>query len=944
MNGLREWLMSVSPPLIAGVALDVNVDIVFDYHVPPALDALLTVGQLVQVGFRTTLEVGIIVSLERRPDDGRTLKPILDLLDAQPVVTPHQIAIARWMAHAYRAPLGACVWLWLPAGMTGRRDIAVSVADSTPVGNASPGDLTPEPDSPMLRGLTATQQELVTLLRLRGTLRTKQLNAALGGQHWRGAVDKLAAAGIVNKTPLLAPPRARARMVQTAALAIPPHEIETRIHTIARPSRPADLLAAIADGITERRAALSAADATNAHLEKLIAAGYVVLDNDKLGLAIPPAEIPAVLNALRKLEKPLHILRILAREQDANAGKPLEVSWIYAQADATLGDLKRLEAGGLIALGEKQMWRDPIRQADAASRADATLTDALNIPPPLTPAQDAAWSAIRAAILTRAAPSAGVSMGDVPTGGGDAAWTFLLHGVTGSGKTEVYLRAIELTLGLGRQAIYLVPEIALTPQTIARVNARFPGRVIVLHNRISDGERYDAWTRARDGLASVVVGARSALFAPFPDVGLIILDEEHDHSYKQSPGFQQPYYDARRAAEQIARHARAVVILGSATPDIQTRYRAERGAITRLALPHRVAIPAAGAPMLPDVHGDLPPVQIVDMRAELHAGNTSIFSTALHEGVRAALEHGEQALLFLNRRGQATYVFCRECGYVAACPRCETPLTHHYDGVLRCHHCGYHQPELVQCPICHSRKIKHFGAGVQQVESTLKATLPAARVLRWDADTASGTHAHEQIMARFVKHEADILIGTQMISKGIDIPRVTFVGIINADVGLTLPDFRASERGFQVMTQVAGRAGRGSRAGRVVLQTYMPDHYAIIHAARHDYDGFYQRELAYRKTMGYPPYRRMARLLFRATQVDRARGDAERTAAALHAHIERQHLTGSSVIGAAPCFFEKIDNHYRWHVLLRSPDPVAALRHFEIAPHCIIDIDPNDIL
>ncbi|MDZ4766673.1 MAG: primosomal protein N', partial [Chloroflexota bacterium] len=812
-------------------------------------------------------------------------------------------------------------------------------------GNPSAEDGAPDATP---RGLNATQRDLLALIKRRGTLRTVQLNAALSGQNWRGAVDAMAAAGIVQKTPILAPPRARARFVQTAALAIPPSEINARIAAVERPSRPADLLAVVANGTTDKKAALKAASANATHLEKLIDAGYVTADDTQIALAIPPANVADTLNLLRKLDKPLQILRLLAREMSANDGQPLDVSWVYAQADAELSDLKRLEAGGLITLSERQQWRDSLKDTPIQPSA----------PPPLTSEQEQAWNAIRAAILARSSAAQAHPLpefdlpadvtADTPPLTDAAAWTFLLHGVTGSGKTEIYLRAIELTLGLGRQALFLVPEIALTPQTVARVAGRFPGRTVVIHSRISEGERYDAWARARDGLASVVVGARSALFTPFPDAGLIILDEEHDSSYKQSPSFHQPYYHARRVAEMLTRQRDAVLILGSATPDIETTYRAARGEITRLELPHRIAFRASssasahGAPT--DAHGDLPPVQIVDMRAELRGGNSSIFSGALREGVRAALERGEQSILFLNRRGQSTYVFCRECGYVAACPRCDAPLTHHREGVLRCHRCGYSQPEPVQCPICHSRKIKYFGAGTQQIESALQAAFPGVRVLRWDADSAAGAGAHEQIMERFIAHEADVIVGTQMISKGIDIPLVTFVGIVSADVGLTLPDFRANERAFQLLMQVAGRAGRGWRGGSVVLQTYQPENYAIIAAASHDYARFYERELAFRKEMGYPPFRRLARLIIRYTDAQKTQAEAERAAVLLRQRIAHLHLTATTVIGAAPCFFGKENNYYRWHVLLRGPDPTLALRELELPAGWVIDIDPTEIL
>ncbi len=539
--------------------------------------------------------------------------------------------------------------------------------------------------------------------------------------------------------------------------------------------------------------------------------------------------------------------------------------------------------------------------------------------------------------------------------------TFLLHGVTGSGKTELYLRAIDLTLKLGRSAIFLVPEIALTPQTVRRVAARFPGKTAVVHSALSEGERYDTWRRARDGLVQVVVGARSALFTPLPNVGLIVLDEEHDSSYKQSPPILPPYYHARDLAEAMMQRSGGVVVLGSATPDIETTYRVERGEIEKLELPrrimgHRVRIyeQAERAGVMPHyrpdsaedaVMIDLPPVKIVDMRTELKEGNTSIFSRALQHNLAEVLDRGEQAILFLNRRGQSTFVFCRDCGYIAKCPRCDMPLTHHRFGSnLRCHHCGFTQPEPTVCPECGSKRIKFFGAGTQQVEETLVQMFPKARVVRWDSDTADSAEAHEAILQRFIERRADVMVGTQMVAKGLDLPLVTLVGVVSADVGLALPDFRAGERTFQVLTQVAGRAGRGLLGGRVILQTYQPDHYAITTASRHDYAAFYQREIGYRRDLGYPPFRRLLRILFRFPSETKAQQEAERAAGLLRRRLQALHMTGTELIGPAPCFFTRENNVFRWQVLLRGPDPTPALEGIDIPRGWYVDVDPVEVL
>jgi primosomal protein N' (replication factor Y) len=539
---------------------------------------------------------------------------------------------------------------------------------------------------------------------------------------------------------------------------------------------------------------------------------------------------------------------------------------------------------------------------------------------------------------------------------------YLLHGVTGSGKTEIYLRAIDLALRQGKSALFLVPEIALTPQTVRRVAARFPGKVAVIHSGLSEGERYDTWRRCRDGLVQVIVGARSALFAPLPNIGVIILDESHDSSYKQSPPIPPPYYHARQVAEAMIRQHGAVLIMGTATPDIETAYRAERGEIRRLELAqrimgHRVRVGELSerAGVLPRyqhedeaqdaMHIDLPPVRVVDMRDELRAGNTSIFSTALQSALSDVLNRREQAILFLNRRGQATYVFCRDCGHVALCPRCDSPLTYHRAGdMLRCHRCNHSEPEPTLCPACRSRRIKFFGAGTQHVEMALAELFPRVRIARWDADTADSPEAHEAILQRFIDRKTDVMIGTQMVTKGLDLPLVTLVGVISADTAINLPDFRAGERTFQLLTQVAGRAGRGLLGGQVLLQTYNPQHYAIQAASRHDFHGFYQQEIAYRKRLGYPPFRRMIRILFRFPTELQAMSEAERAANMIRHRMKMLNMSGTELIGPAPCFFGRENKFFRWHVLLRGPDPVTALEGLNLPKGWFVDVDPVDIL
>lgn len=656
-------------------------------------------------------------------------------------------------------------------------------------------------------------------------------------------------------------------------------------------------------------------------------------------LAIEPEEIHDVIDDLQKRPKSSDlyavILEFLASKMDA-----VEVGVVYEETGAKQNHLKRLADEGLVILGEEEIWRDPL---------EGRIFNP-DTPPMLTPAQESVREAISAHMTA--------VNGDHPP----KPSVFLLHGVTGSGKTEIYLRAVELALAQGRQAIILVPEIALTAQTIRRFAARFQEQVSIVHSKLNPGERFDVWRRARTGDVKIIVGARSALFAPLPDVGLIILDEEHDDSYKQDAEFSPPHYHAREVAIELMRQNHGTVILGSATPDVTTMFRAEQGEFIYLHLPDRVLAHRAAveeqvqALKLQSPHYyetevreavslELPPVQIVDMRHELKAGNRSIFSRALQSALHQTLSAQQQAILFLNRRGTATFVMCRDCGYIAKCPRCDTPLTYHApQEALRCHHCGYHGPNPQTCPQCGSTRIKHFGTGTEQLDRLIQAEFPEARVVRWDKDTASEKGAHERILRQFIHREADILVGTQMIAKGLDLPLVTLVGIISADTGLGLPDYRAGERTFQLLTQVAGRAGRSLLGGRVILQTYQPENYAIQAAANHDFMTFYRQELDYRRALDYPPYKRLARLLFTDRSEANVQEEADSVARMLRHHRTKHDFSATEIIGPTPCFFTKHNYLFRWQVLIRSTDPVEFLRGVEFKTSTIVDIDPTDLL
>ncbi|HEX6971843.1 MAG TPA: primosomal protein N' [Limnochordia bacterium] len=477
----------------------------------------------------------------------------------------------------------------------------------------------------------------------------------------------------------------------------------------------------------------------------------------------------------------------------------------------------------------------------------------------------------------------------------------LLYGVADSGKTEVYLRAVEQVLQAGRQALFLVPEIALTPQSLGRVWGRFGRAAALWHHRMSAAERRRTWEAVRSGELKVVVGARSAVFAPFVDLGVIVIDEEHEPAFKQD---ETPRYHAREVALRRAAYHGAAVILGSATPSLESYLRAEQGSFELVSLPERV-------------DGRRPPrVRVVDMRQELLTARSSVLSRALLDGVRARLARGEQAILFLNRRGMASFLLCRECGRTVVCPDCSVSLTVHRAGLI-CHYCGHWAERPERCPTCGGVHLHPFGVGTERVESAVAQAFPAARILRLDADSARRKGAPERILGAFRRHEADILIGTQMIAKGIDIPDVTLVGVICADVALHLPDFRAAERTFQLLAQVAGRAGRGRRPGEVIIQTYAPDHPAIRLVCAGDQAAFYRTEAAFRKRLGYPPYNGLIRLIWSGEE-ERAVADAATRAAQRLAQGD-DPFSQADLVGPCPAPRGRIATRFRWHALVRGP-------------------------
>jgi primosomal protein N' (replication factor Y) len=918
----------------------------YTYRLPKNLVETAAVGHLVQVPLRAGTALGVVTSVDAAAPPAladSAIRDVIDILDPLPVVTALQLDLASWIADTYLSPLSQKLR-----------------------------------QSALLRRLPADDGEAI--------------------------LGRLADRGLVEVRQALIPPKAAPPRVQYVGLLADDRAIEVALPRLGRASKQADLLLLLAGRVDAPVAVdelCAQAGCSPAAVQGLVRRGWVEVtasrslliallaaDQDVVeGLLRAPKQTaalitlraqvgpvdptafcaahgisPAVLRALedkglaRRIEEPSLILLSLPREQlldkvielrgGEKEGAVLEalrgsagrvwVGGLYAQTGADLSTLHRLAERGLISL-----------HAEASDRPQPLGSETV---PTLSAEQESAWAKLLAGLK-------GLASGAEP-------YAALLHGVTGSGKTEIYLRAIEQVLSTGRRALVLVPEIGLTSQTVGRFEARFPRRVALLHGQLSQGQRYEVWDALRRGQVEILIGSRAALFAPLSRLGLIVVDEAHDASYKQDEPIPLPAYHACDVALQLGRLAGAAVLFGTATPDVAMAYRARQSALELLELPHRFRPVQSPPGRLPRgskfAHSGsegsaMPPVRIVDLRQELRAGNRSVFSRALQQALAQTLQAGEQAILYLNRRGSATFVLCRDCGYVARCPKCGIPLIVHRAQASRpeyprravppglvCHRCNHRQPIPAECPQCGGSHIRHFGVGTERVEAELRELQPGARLLRWDRDTASGAD-HERYLRTFLDHRADILVGTQMIAKGLDLPLVTLVGVISADTALDLPDFRAGERAFQLLTQVGGRAGRSARGGQVIFQTYHPEHYAIRAAAQHDYDTFYRQELAYRRRLGYPPYARLLALHYLDSDPLRCRDEAMRLGRWLTQEIRRCEFP-LEVIGPAPCFYGQLLGRYRWQIILRGADPAALLRDIVWPAGWRIDVDPVTLL
>lgn len=840
---------------MARVIVDVpskDTDRPFDYLIPERLRPWVEVGSRVGVPFGHRTLQGFVVSLHPRPEMVYAkMKPIQEVLDFAPPLSPALIKLSEWMKERYACRQITALQSMLPTALKGKAERYITL------GNPDEDNSGPEDGLFAVLPENEVEQAVLEFVKQRGEVTLEQVNRAFPNDS--DQIKALLARGL-----LLEHQQIKDKLQKKTMKAVE-----------------------LAVEVAEAQEAL--------------------------------ASFPA--KAQRQKE-------VLAYIIEMESFLPIAMKEVLSALGVTAGTVKALADKGYIRIEDMEVFRDPYKGRDFKPSEPLVLTQE----------QQKVYSRIVYKLDERRHS------------------VFLLHGVTGSGKTEIYLQSIQRCLEQERQAIVLVPEISLTPQMVERFKGRFGDLVAVMHSRLSDGERYDEWRKIHEGRASVVVGARSAIFAPFDRLGLIIMDEEHETSYKQE---ETPKYHARDVAIRRASETGAAVILGSATPSLES-YHAARSQSQEDFAPKLLEMPTRA------LGNRLPEVAIVDMREELKEGNRSMFSRLLHEAIAIRLERGEQTVLLLNRRGYSTFVMCRSCGYVAGCPECDISLTYHQkSNNLRCHYCGYaHQaPEV--CPDCGSEHIRYFGTGTQRVEEELAKLFPGIRVIRMDVDTTTEKGSHEKLLKQFRDKKADVLLGTQMVAKGLDFPDVTLVGVITADSALNLPDFRAAEKTFQLLTQVAGRAGRHQLPGEVVIQSYTPEHYSIIHASGHDYLTFVKDELKHRKALHYPPYCRLILVTLSHEQLPLLVRLAENYAADLKGRADRRGWFGSldrfaadalDVLGPVASPIPRLKNRYRFQCMIKwrgTMDAVSLVRQVaeelqdsvrDTKLQISIDVDPQMLM
>ncbi|MCH8223567.1 MAG: primosomal protein N' [Chloroflexi bacterium] len=806
----------------------------YTYAVPDGL--AVEPGHAVWVPFGSRIRRGIVFALADSSEFEET-RPIDRLLNPIPLISGHQIELARWVSEYYRSGLFLAASLMLPPGFADTLRTFVSVPES----------------GRSMDGLSQRERRAMTVAENTGRLRRDQLGRRLG-RGGSAVVDRLVRRGYLRAETVWERPRLSAVHRNFVTLAVSPAE------------------------------AIEAADS-------------------------------------QRSERRGDLLRLLAESPDGVA-RP-ELTGRFGQSA-----VQGLTRAGILQIEKRRVDRDPL--------SGRTFEPSIPLKP--TRDQQVAIDRIVAAL-------------DRPASG--AASRFLLYGVTGSGKTEVYMQAADACLRGGRSVIVLVPEIALTPQLLDRFGGRFGGRVALLHSGLSPGERFDQWWGVHRGDYRIVLGSRSAIFAPLgnvggnfgKNVGLVVIDEEHEWTYKQHDTA--PRYHSRAVAERLAELTGAVVVAGSATPDVETYRRAERGEYQLLRLPDRISSdsPASG----PVIAADRSSVTVIDMREELRAGNANLFSRSLADGIGKSLDAGGRVILFLNRRGAASHVQCRSCGHVRRCSRCDTALVLHRaesgdePATLACHYCSRRIRYTNACPICSERRLLPSGSGTQGVVDEVERLFPSAGVLRWDRDVARTARAHSAILEEFLHGGARVLVGTQMLAKGLDIPSVTLVGVVSADTGLSIPDFRAGERAFQILTQVAGRAGRGSAPGRAIIQTYQPEHYAVRAAAAQDFEAFYRTEIELRRRHANPPFTRIIKLAFGDPDAQAARDSAFELADALRHENEALGLDSAEVLGPSPSFPTRVRGVTRWHIAIKGSEPARLLEGMSIPPGWTVDVDPISV-
>ncbi|NOU36376.1 MAG: primosomal protein N' [Kiritimatiellaceae bacterium] len=927
---------------IAKVAVDLSLDREFDYLIPEPLRPLVEIGSRVEVPFRSRTVTGFVVGFADKSAFG-DLKPIGKVLGEKSLVTESVMELARWMSSYYLAPFETCVRTLLPAVVRnkesgGKKQLTVSLnVDATPSSRFNSFDLSLAVSHSSGGSLSHWRQDGTTYFvtfRLADSLPQEKLKQwQKERDEWLAENPKPAAGrdeGVVSTednvdaTPsshlaewqqtyrtcfterferwldqgsgfcVFQRPELRKPVVDAlyakqgvqydlrSYIVMPNH-----VHVLVSPLGDHTLSAIVQawKSISARKIKKLTGQSESVwqkgsfdHIvrspESLEKFRRYIEENPK-GLASGTYSI------FKREERDGGVASTLTPKQQKiidllqRAGSMLLMELTVA-AEVSAATIKTLEKKGLVTISNESVYRDPHEGVELLKTEPLALMEQ----------QSVALKQIVEAMDETDPP------------------VLLLHGVTGSGKTEVYLQAISHALEQGKGAIVLVPEIALTPQTVDRFRSRFadkPERVAVLHSSLSDGERYDEWHRIRSGEAQIVVGARSALFAPVHNLGLIVVDEEHEPTYKQD---EVPRYSARDTAVMRGRMEKCAVVLGTATPALESYANAKSGKYRYVELPIRVD------------DRRMPPIHIVDMRiAAEREGKPVLFSRELVEAIRIRIDRAEQTMIFLNRRGFASSLICPDCGYVAECEHCSVGMTFHKARAkLVCHICGEEKPVPVRCPECKSDKFRHGGAGTEKIEEVMLKLFPKARIERMDSDTMRRKNAHRDVLAKFRTGKIDILIGTQMIAKGLDFPNVTLVGVVNPDHALHMADFRAGERVFQLLTQVAGRAGRGEAAGEVIVQTYTPHHPAVQAARRMDFEGFCEQEMAFRKELGYPPYTHLTCITLRGKN----EAEVEATAEKLFQCLEKTAAGGIVLSPAIPAPISRMRGEYRWQILLRA--------------------------